>query len=211
MSTRMAPPMIQVTFRHPDGSVKLAAPTDVPLSELMPDFLELAEQPDGDGWALGADGVHPYPAERTLAELGVLDGGVLVLHRHPEGLPSSAPTGLDAQSAPAGQSRGEERPLHERTARTLPAKLSRPERSRLALGALAGGRARGDAPEPARSSVPAPRTFTLPARPSPIGRAREVWRTTDYQHQLNELILALRLRRCATIAVISPKGGVFWS
>ena len=208
MSSRMAPPMIQVTFRHPEGSVRLAAPADVPLGELMPDFLDLAEQPDGDGWALGADGVHTYPAERTLAELGVLDGGVLVLHRHPEGLPSSAPTGRDANSAPAGQSRREERPLHERTARTLPPKLSRPERSRLALGALAGSRARGDAPGPARSSVPGPRTFTRPARPSPMGRAREAWRNTDYQHRLDELILTLRLRRCATIAVISPKGGV---
>ena len=96
----------------------------------------------------------------------------------------------------------------ERTARTLPPKLSRPERSRLALGALAGGLARADAPEPAHSSVPGPRTFTRPARPSPIAQAREAWRNTDYQHQLDELILAPRLRRCATIAVISPKGGV---
>ena len=153
----MAPPMIQVTFRYPEGSVRLAAPADVPLGELMPDFLDLAEQPDGDDWALGADGVHTYPAERTLAELGVLDGGVLVLHRHPEGLPSSARTRRDANSAPAGQSRREERPLHERTARTLPPKLSRPERSRLALGALAGSRARGDAPEawPLERSQPA--------------------------------------------------------
>ena len=208
MSTRMAPRMIQVTFRHPEGSVRLAAPADVPLGELMPDFLDLAEQPDGDGWALGADGAHAYPGERTLAELGVLDGGVLVLHRHPEGLPSSAPTGRDPNSAPAGQSRGEERPLRERTARTLPAKLSRPMRGRLSLHALASGRARGDAPGPARSSVPGPRTFTRPARPSPMGRAREAWRNTDYQHRLDELILASRLQRCATIAVMSPQGGV---
>ena len=208
----MAPRMIQVTFRYPDGSVRLAAPADVPLGELMPDFLDLAEQPDGDGWVLGADGVHAYPGERTLAELGVVDGGVLVLHRAPDGPTATAPT--DATSSiplpppPGPRSRGEERPLRERTARTLPPKLSRPERSRLALGALAGGRARADAPEPARSSVPGPRTFTRPARPSPIGRVREAWRNTDYQHQLDELILTLRLRRCATIAVISPKGGV---
>ena len=207
----MAPRMIQVTFRYPDGSVRLAAPADVPLGELMPDFLDLAEQPDGDGWVLGADGAHAYPGERTLAELGLLDGGVLVLHRAPRRAgrrrartapPSPAPP------PPGPQTGGEERPLRERTARTLPPKLSRPERSRLALRALAGGRARDKAPEPARSSVPGPRTFTRPARPSPIGRAREAWRNTDYQHQLDELILAPRLRRCATIAVISPKGGV---
>ena len=73
---------------------------------------------------------------------------------------------------------------------------------------MAGGLARANAPEPAPSSVSGPRTFTRPARPSPIARAREAWRSTDYQHLLDELILALRLRRCATIAVISPKGGV---
>ena len=210
MSTRMAPRMIQVTFRYPDGSVRLAAPADVPLGELMPDFLDLAEQPDGDGWVLGADGAHAYPGERTLAELGLVDGGVLVLHRAPDG---PATTGEDAPPSPAPpppgpQTGGEERPLRERTARTLPPKLSRPERSRLALRALAGGRARHEAPEPAHSSVPGPRTFTRPARPSPIGRVREAWRNTDYQHQLDELILAPRLRRSATIAVISPKGGV---
>ena len=170
MSTRMAPRMIQVTFRYPDGSVRLAAPADVPLGELMPDFLDLAEQPDGDGWVLGADGAHAYPGERTLAELGVLDGGVLVLHRAPDG---PATTGEDASSSPAPpppgpRTGGQERPLRERTARTLPPKLSRPERSRLALRALAGGRARHKAPEPAQSSVPGPRTFTRPARPSPI-------------------------------------------
>ena len=211
MSTRMAPPMIQVTFRHPDGSVRLAAPTDVPLGELMPDFLDLTEQPDGDGWALGADGVHTYPAERTLAELGVLDGGVLVLHRAPDGPATTdkdAPPSPAPPPAPGPRSDGEERPLHERTARVLPAKPSRPERSRLAVRALAGGRARHEAPEPAQSSVPGPRTFTRPARPSPIARVREAWRNTDYQHQLDELILAPRLQRCATIAVISPKGGV---
>ena len=206
----MAPRMIQVTFRYPDGSVRLAAPADVPLGELMPDFLDLAEQPDGDGWVLGADGAHAYPGERTLAELGLVDGGVLVLHRAPDG---PATTGEDAASSPAPpppgpRTGGQERPLRERTARTLPPKLSRPERSRLALRALAGGRARHKAPEPAQSSVPAPRTFTRPARPSPMRRAREAWRNTDYQHQLDELILASRLQRCATIAVISPKGGV---
>ena len=90
--------MIQVTFRYPGGSVRLAAPTDVPLGELMPDFLDLAEESDGDGWVLRADGVHAYASERTLAELGVLDGGVLVLRRCSDGL---ATAGADAPSSPA--------------------------------------------------------------------------------------------------------------
>ena len=71
MSTDVTSRMIQVTFRYPGGSVRLAAPTDVPLDELLPDFLDVAGESDGEGWVLGADGVHGYASERTLAELGV--------------------------------------------------------------------------------------------------------------------------------------------
>jgi MinD-like ATPase involved in chromosome partitioning or flagellar assembly len=39
-------------------------------------------------------------------------------------------------------------------------------------------------------------------------RARSTWRATDYQERLDAAILAPRLRRCVTIAVVSPKGGV---
>ena len=211
MSTDLTSKMIQVTFRYPGGSVRLATPTDVPLVELLPDFLDLAGESDGEGWVLSADGVHPYASERTLAELGVPDGDVLVLHRCSDGL---ATAGEDAPSSPpppppsGPRSRSEERPLRERTARTLPPKLSRPMRGRLALQALASGLARADAPERVRSSVPGPRTFTRPTRASPVARVREAWRSTHYQHRLDELILGPRLQRCATIAVISPKGGV---
>ena len=215
MSTRMTPRMIQVTFRYPDGSVRLAAPADVPLGELMPDFLDLAEQPDGAGWVLSADGVHAYPGERTLAELGVVDGGVLVLHRHSDAprrrhrragrRQSPLARTLAARTTVRAMRRG-------RSATEPPARYRRSSRGPSAPGSPSApwpaiGHAH-EAPEPAHSSVPGPRTFTRPARPSPIARVREAWRNTDYQHQLDELILASRLRRCATIAVISPKGGV---
>ena len=42
-----------ITLHHPDGSLKLSVPTDIPIDELMPDFLDVARQPDGDGWLLG--------------------------------------------------------------------------------------------------------------------------------------------------------------
>lgn len=41
-----------------------------------------------------------------------------------------------------------------------------------------------------------------------IDRIRASWRSTDYLEQLDEVIVAPQLRRCATIAVMSPKGGV---
>ena len=46
------------------------------------------------------------------------------------------------------------------------------------------------------------------AVPSAVERARAEWRVTDYQERLDAAILRPRLRRCVTIAVVSPKGGV---
>ena len=63
-------------------------------------------------------------------------------------------------------------------------------------------------PNPPNRAFPARERSPAPRAPPPSRRVREAWRNTDYQHQLDELILAPRLRRCATIAVISPKGGV---
>ena len=70
-----------LTLRHPGGSVKLKVPTDHPIAELIPDFLDITGQPDRDGWVLGPAGGDPYPGEMTLAELGVSDDTVLVAPR----------------------------------------------------------------------------------------------------------------------------------
>ena len=56
-----------ITVRHPEGSIRVSAPTDVPLSEVMLDLLELAGLPDHDRWALGPLDGDPYPPHRTLA------------------------------------------------------------------------------------------------------------------------------------------------
>jgi hypothetical protein len=53
--------------------------------------------------------------------------------------------------------------------------------------------------------------FTRPARPSPGSRVREASAHSDYRQRLERMIAAPRLQRCVTIAVVSPKGGVFWS
>ena len=61
MSTSTIPKSIQIMLRHPDASIRLAVPTDLPLGELMPDFLDVAELPDGDDGALSPDGRQPVP------------------------------------------------------------------------------------------------------------------------------------------------------
>ena len=75
----MRAPAVALIVRHPEGSIRVSTPTDVPLGELLPDLLELAGLPDHDGWALGPVGGDPYPPDRTLAELGVGDGALLAL------------------------------------------------------------------------------------------------------------------------------------
>ncbi len=180
----------QVTLVHPDGTIKLMVPTDVPLTELMPDFLDVARQPDRDGWELGPAGSDPYEDEqRTLAELGVREGAVLVLHE-----PTGIATDVSAHPPPEPETQTEtvrkpaprpptrppeaERPLRERTAQTLPAGLSRSARWSVAVRAVTGGR---EAVERHAAGIPDPATFTRPARVTPLARAREAWTQSDYQ------------------------------
>jgi MinD-like ATPase involved in chromosome partitioning or flagellar assembly len=97
--------------------------------------------------------------------------------------------------------------LRARTARALPERLATSARARIAVKALFGAAPR----EPARAracALPGPATFTLPARVSSLARARRAWASTDYRARLEQMIHAPRLRRCVTIAVVSPKGGV---
>ena len=53
-----------------------------------------------------------------------------------------------------------------------------------------------------------PSAVTVPHAATPLQRAKSSWRDTDYVRRLDDVIAAPRLRRCATIAVMSPKGGV---
>ena len=209
MSTETTINMSTVTLMYPDGTIKLMVPTDVPLGELMPDFLDVTHLPDHDGWEIGPVAGDRYRDEaKTLAELGVGDGTVLVLHEardtpvaHHGEPPRDGAESRRAKAQPATC----ERPLRERTVNTLPQRLSRVARYRTATRALAGGRP--DAERHA-AGIPNPATFRRPARVSPLTRAREAWAQSDYQYQLEELIVGLRLRSCVTIAVVSPKGGV---
>ena len=126
---------ITITVRHPDGSVVLRVPADVPLGELMREFLEVIGRPDADVWALSPAGGEPYPKQSTFAELGVDDGARLILHEATGAAPSAGDSAraFPAQPNPAfvAPHRVRERPLSDRTARALPVRLSRPERSRL--------------------------------------------------------------------------------
>jgi MinD-like ATPase involved in chromosome partitioning or flagellar assembly len=53
-----------------------------------------------------------------------------------------------------------------------------------------------------------PSDLTLAMAPSRLDRARTRWRELDYIGRLDNVITEPRLLHCATIAVVSPKGGV---
>jgi MinD-like ATPase involved in chromosome partitioning or flagellar assembly len=216
-----------ITLNHPDGSVRLDVPRDIALGELMEELLEVTGQPDRPDWTLSAATGDVYPAEKTLAELGVTDGSVLVLHASdattaptppvsqvPSGLtgllPMAAPPRVDRVARNHATEDETQRPVSARTASVLPVRLLLSDRLAVAARALFTHRPSRSArsAEYGPTGTPDPATFTLPARVSPVARMRQAWAQTEYDRLLERQITAYRLRRCATIAVVSPKGGV---
>jgi MinD-like ATPase involved in chromosome partitioning or flagellar assembly len=182
-----------VTVVGPSGGRALKLPAEAPLERLLPSVLEAVgateEQTQEDSaWRLGrsAGGNDPLPPSASLTESGVLDGSTLYLGQ-----------GADADSARIEPPRYR---LHQRIARTVRAFVSWRAREREGLGE----------PTADASNPPPPSPASLTALPpmTRFERARQVWRATDYIEQLDALIAGPRLSRCATIAVVSPKGGV---
>ena len=193
-----------VTIAGPDHRMDLAVSAETPVGQLIPTFVELAvDQPPGENgrepvWQVAPAGRPPLPEDRTLAELGVADGSVLVLT---EARPAAEalPRAAEVHRAPPPP-----RPLRGRTRDALPERLGTGTRLSAALRAFFG-LDEADAAPPPQS---APAQLTLPAKRTPVERFRTSWRETDYHARLERRILAPRLNRCATIAIVSPKGGV---
>jgi MinD-like ATPase involved in chromosome partitioning or flagellar assembly len=201
MAINVAGPRVHVTIRCGGRQVEAQLPTDVPVAELMPELLRLAAATDGSAlddqqaWAVGLPEGAPFPPWSSLAELGVNDGSVIVVEPY-ERWPSLTP--IMETTLP-----------HERSLRTLPPRTGVVGRVRAALSAAASR------PEPPPSRVlqasgqraPASRLAVADSG-SVTRRLRQGWRNSGYLHRLDDLIQAPHLRRCVTIAVVSPKGGV---
>ncbi len=151
-SAAVGPSRAELTFRHASGSVRLHVPRDVPLAELLPEFLELAGVDEGgDVWRLVSGDGYELGSDNTLAKCGASDGLVLVLKRREEArqTPVLAPSRASRDSGSRGSKLRQAKParrgrpasktgrtLSERTARSLPAKLTAIERVREALRAF---------------------------------------------------------------------------
>ncbi|TDQ44661.1 type VII secretion integral membrane protein EccD [Actinorugispora endophytica] len=97
MSNSTATDLCRLLIRAPERSFEIAAPCDMPLSELIPTFVLYAEGDEGDdldesglehdGWILQPLGGDPLDEEETIDSLGLVDGETLYLRPRRDQLP----------------------------------------------------------------------------------------------------------------------------
>lgn len=198
-----------ITIAGPDHRVDLVVSTETPVAELIPTFIELGveEPPDSHVrqpvWTVSPSGKPPLPLDQTLSDAGITDGAILTLTElRSEAQAPPRPTQVHRPSPARGK------PL-ERSSFSLPELVSAPQRLSLATQAFFGHEAQSPVLESAEPRATSKRErLTRPQERSPMQRARHSWGDTDYLGRLDRAVSAPRLTRCATLAVVSPKGGV---
>jgi hypothetical protein len=142
-----------VTLAHPAGTVRLIASIDVSLVELLPGLLDVADQPDRDGWQLGPAAGDPcHDQYKTLADLAVGDGAPARIARPDNAHNQKHGTGRDRHGARA-------RPAAARATRQARAAVARPVRRDVAAVAPQtqscglAARARPRPPRPTRAPL----------------------------------------------------------
>ena len=190
---------VLVTVVGPDRRVSVAVSASVPIRRLIGDLVERCGPETGNGhgpWVLARSDAN-LPLDRSLEECGVTDGTVLYLKTLADG------------SASVQQEVTE----NDAAGRKEQWRAGLPERPGLAfrLASLAGAvlnSSQAATVRPAAGPSISPAALTLQTRQSRLSRGREAWRATDYLDRLDRAITEPRLKRCVTIAVMSPKGGV---
>src|SRR5215472_13813873 len=188
---------VLVTVQGPEQRVELQLPGDRPVMQLLPLLVDVCARnghTEDARWELAPLGGLAFDAERTLVEVGVVDGALL--HLRDAALVLEPWDGLLPQ---------------DRTRMVLPPRVTPLDRVIAAAGAVLRPSSWAE-PVPAQQAQPGqivnPSSLTVRSGPGPGERARLSWRSTDYVYRLDETIVAPQLHRCATIAVMSPKGGV---
>jgi MinD-like ATPase involved in chromosome partitioning or flagellar assembly len=195
---------VLVTIQGPEQRVELQLPGDRPVGELLPGLVELCaagQHAPESAWELAPLGGLAFDPSRTLQEVGVIDGSLLALRD----------AGLVYEPAAYGPSLEDGLLPQERTRLVLPPRQPALDRVvdvvRAAVRPV-GWAERMPALQPQPGQIVDPTSLTLRGGPGAVQRARLAWRSTDYLYRLDEAIVAPQLYRCATIAVMSPKGGV---
>ena len=159
-----------------------------------------------------------FDGARTLHQAGVMDGSLL--HLRDAAAPVLNYLNDESREGPVDPSdldmmvaSGWEDNLlpQDRTRLVLPPRVSFPGRVTSVLQSALGsraGRSQLSGLEPRPGQIVDPTSLTLQSPQRLIDRVRVSWRSTDYLQRLEETIVSPQLLRCATIAVMSPKGGV---
>ena len=200
-----------VTVQGPDERVELALPGDRPVRELLPLLVDVCaasrREPDAR-WELAPLGGLAFDSSKTLTEVGVMDGSLL----HFRNVAASEAMFAELPPVDEGDQFAEHLILpQDRTRMVLPPRIPMTERL-VALVRTAVrpelGAPRPPASEPLPGEIVRPASLTRRGRAGLADRLRESWRATDYVDLLEQVIVAPQLLRCATVAVMSPKGGV---
>ena len=216
---------VVVTIAGPERKLDLTVPAETPIEQLMPTFMSLGvideTAVNGDRVGLAPSGHPPLPPSSTLAECGVMDGALLELQPiKSEERPPPEPETITYEEFEREQDEADLKrragfPL-QRTRMALPDAPPLSERigawvhtffSSEPAEALTRPQTRADDADEG-AHVVRPADLTVRRAPSRRARAKAAWRGTSYLRRLDDLIAAPRLRRCATLAVVSPKGGV---
>src|SRR5437016_6077867 len=186
----MSSEQLLLTVDSGSRRVEVVLPTDTPIAELVPRLLEVCGIPpageagDRSQWVLALPDGEVLLGNRTLSQYDLGEESLIQLRDV---------VGAPLQPAPPTDSTADTpRPVARRV--KLPPPTALPRRLQ----------AMGEALAAAASAE----RLRIPRTHSALERARGAWHDSDYRSQLDEMISAPRLTRCATIAVISPKGGV---
>lgn len=217
-----------VTIAGPEQRIDLSVPGETPIEQLLPTFLSLgvvdnAGNGDPGGWGVARVGEAPLPGESTLAQCNVVDGTVLYVQElKPEEAPEPEQDtrilmkDWERREENKGLARRAGFPL-QRSEAGLPEVPASSERVGGAMSAFVSPkRESGVRPDVRpradedfeRGPSARPSDLTVVRPPSRLSRARRSWKQSSYLRRLDDQIAEPRLRRCVTIAVVSPKGGV---
>ncbi|MGN6681690.1 MAG: EsaB/YukD family protein [Streptosporangiaceae bacterium] len=163
-----------------------------PTSVEVPPELAESDLPGAVEGGQAADGAPASPSGYFPDDAPVAAPGALEEHTDPVGIPAARPEPLPRIGPP---------PL---AGASGPPSLS-PSGSQTLIHQARPARTYGH--EPGRHRY-RPADLTIEAAPSRLERAKVKWRELDNLGRLDARITEPRLMHCATIAVISPKGGV---
>ena len=215
---------ISITVVGPEDSKSVDLPSDAPLNQILPDLVELVgaeqiqkktENDEATMWSLAPASGRPLPPASSLRSSGILEGATLYLSPWRQKDPKPSPVSNGDKMSPPQRTRAvlpERMTFTRRLAATVKALVKSPAAERLPPAYDFRNHPEPKETEAKEPSLPVagptPAALTKLRTPAPSQRARRKWRSTNYLEQLEEAIVSPRLKRCATIAVVSPKGGV---